>query len=38
MVQLYDNTNFDTVYADVVRNTNNQVTVDFTTKHLQQMA
>lgn len=31
MVQLYDNTNFDTVYADVVRNTNNQVTVDFTT-------
>lgn len=30
MVQLYDNTNFDTVYADVVRNTVDQVTVSFT--------
>ena len=31
MVQLYDNSTYDTVYADVTRNTTNQVTVDFTT-------
>jgi len=31
MVQLYDNSSYDTVYADVTRNTVNQVTVDFTT-------
>jgi len=31
MVQLYDNTTFDTVYADVTRNAVGQVTVDFTT-------
>ena len=31
MVQLYDNTNFDTVYADVVRTSTSVVTVDFTT-------
>ena len=31
MVQLYDNTTFDTVYADVTRNQVGQVTVDFTT-------
>ena len=31
MVQLYDVSSFDTVYADVTRNTVNQVTVDFTT-------
>ena len=30
MVQLYDVSSFDTVYADVTRNTINQVTVDFT--------
>ena len=31
MVQLYDNSSYDTVYADVTRNTVNKVTVDFTT-------
>lgn len=31
MVQLYDNSTYDTVYADVTRNTTDQVTVDFTT-------
>ena len=31
MVQLYDNSSYDTVYADVTRNTTDQVTVDFTT-------
>jgi len=31
MVQLYDVSSYDTVYADVTRNTVNQVTVDFTT-------
>ena len=30
MVQLYDNSSYDTVYADVTRNTVNKVTVDFT--------
>ncbi len=27
MVQLYDNSSYDTVYADVVRNTTNQITI-----------
>ena len=31
IVQLYDNSTYDTVYADVTRNTVGQVTVDFTT-------
>jgi len=31
IVQLYDNSTYDTVYADVTRNTTGQVTVDFTT-------
>ena len=30
IVQLYDNATYDTVYADVTRNTTGQVTVDFT--------
>ena len=31
MVQLYDNSSYDTVYAEVVRNTTSQVTISFTT-------
>ena len=31
MVQLYDNSSYDTVYADITRNTDNQVTIAFTT-------
>jgi len=31
MVQLYDNSSYDTVYADITRNTTNQVTIVFTT-------
>ena len=31
IVQLYDNSSYDTVFADVVRNTTNQVTISFGT-------
>ena len=31
MVQLYDNSSYDTVYAEVVRNSTSQVTISFTT-------